>query len=108
MKASGGHYEVTVDGKPRTYRNAKAAAIVAAKYLKRHNPKVEVAVRDLDSGETPSSRTHHRGRCLAPSPAYLVSPPCARSCCRRRPPLIAALSCRGHDLRAPNRSAHPA
>jgi hypothetical protein len=25
---------------------------VAAKYLKRHNPNVEVAVRDLDSGET--------------------------------------------------------
>jgi hypothetical protein len=46
------HYEVTVDGKPRTYRNVKAAAIVAAEYLKRHNPNVEVAVRDLDSGET--------------------------------------------------------
>jgi hypothetical protein len=44
MKSGGGHYEVTVDGKPRTYRNAKAAAIVAAEYLKRHNPNVEVAV----------------------------------------------------------------
>jgi hypothetical protein len=52
MKTAGGHYEVTVDGTPRTYRNAKAAAIVAAEYLKRHNPNVEVAVRDLDSGET--------------------------------------------------------
>jgi hypothetical protein len=52
MKTTGGHYEVTVDGKLRRYRDAKAAAIVAAEYLKRHNPNAEVAVRDLDSGET--------------------------------------------------------
>jgi hypothetical protein len=52
MKTFGAHYEVTVDGKPRTYRNAKEAAIVAAEYLKRHNPNVEVAVRDLDSSDT--------------------------------------------------------
>jgi hypothetical protein len=52
MKTTGGHYEVTVDGKSRTYRNANAAAIETAEYLKRHNPNVEVGVRDLDSGET--------------------------------------------------------
>jgi hypothetical protein len=45
-------YEISVDGKPRSYRDDKAIALEAAAYLKMRNPNSGVTVRDLASGET--------------------------------------------------------
>jgi hypothetical protein len=39
-------------GKPRSYRDVKAVAIQSAQDLKSRNPNIEVAVRDLENGET--------------------------------------------------------
>jgi electron transfer flavoprotein alpha/beta subunit len=50
-KASGAQFEISVDGKPRSYRDRKAVAIEAAEHLKRKHPNSEVVVRDLASGE---------------------------------------------------------
>jgi hypothetical protein len=44
-------YEISVDGKPRSYRDDKTIAIEAAAYLKMRNPHSGVTVRDLASGE---------------------------------------------------------
>jgi hypothetical protein len=50
-KAPGAQFEITVDGKPRSYRDRKAVAIEAAEYLKRKHPNSEVVVKDLVSGK---------------------------------------------------------
>jgi hypothetical protein len=50
-KAPGAHFEISIDGKPRSYRDRKSVAIEAAEHLKRKHPNSEVAVRDLRSGE---------------------------------------------------------
>ena len=50
-KNTGSRWEVTVDGKPRTYDHSKQLAIEAAQYLKRKNPHADVAVRDLEGIE---------------------------------------------------------
>jgi hypothetical protein len=44
-------WEITVDGKPRSYRVDRQIAIESAQYLKRKNPNVEVTVRDLEGVE---------------------------------------------------------
>jgi hypothetical protein len=44
-------WEITVDGKPRSYRDDRQIAIESAQYLKRKNPNVEVTVRDLEGIE---------------------------------------------------------
>jgi hypothetical protein len=50
--ATGSCFEITVDGKPRGYRDTEAIAGEAARYLKLRNPNVEVVVRDIAGGET--------------------------------------------------------
>ena len=50
-KAPGAQFEISIDGKPRSYRDRKAVAIEAAEYLKWKHPHSEVVVRDLRSGE---------------------------------------------------------
>jgi hypothetical protein len=50
-KNTGARWEITVDGKPRSYRVDKQIAIDSAQYLKRKNPAVEVTVRDLEGIE---------------------------------------------------------
>jgi len=49
---TGARYEIAVDGKPRSYRDAKVTALESAQYLKKSNPNVDVTVRDLERGET--------------------------------------------------------
>jgi hypothetical protein len=50
-KAVGARFEISVDGKPRTYRDRKPVAIEAAEHLKRKHPNSEVVVKDLTSGK---------------------------------------------------------
>jgi hypothetical protein len=45
-------FEITVDGKTRSFRDTKIAAIAGAEFLKTRNPNSEVAVKDLRTGET--------------------------------------------------------
>jgi len=49
-KAPGAQFEISVDGKPRSYRDRKAVAMEAAEYLKWKHPHSEVVVKDLASG----------------------------------------------------------
>jgi hypothetical protein len=50
-KAPGAQFEISVDGKPRSYRARKAVAIEAAERLKRKHPNSDVLVKDLASGK---------------------------------------------------------
>jgi hypothetical protein len=43
----GAKVEIIVDGKPRSMRDLKEAAIEAGKYLKQKQPQSEVSVRNL-------------------------------------------------------------
>ena len=40
-------FEIIVDGKPRSMRDLKEAAIEAGKYLKQKQPQSEVSIRDI-------------------------------------------------------------
>ena len=53
-KALGAQFEISVDGKPRSYRDRKDLAIAAAEYLKCKFPNCDVVVKDLRSGEVTS------------------------------------------------------
>ena len=44
---AGAHYEIIVDGTPRTYRDDPKIALNSAQYLKSKNPKSEVTIRDM-------------------------------------------------------------
>jgi hypothetical protein len=46
-RAPGAQFEISVDGKPRSYRDRKAVAMEAAEYLKSKHPNSEVVVKDL-------------------------------------------------------------
>jgi hypothetical protein len=48
---TGAQFEISVDGKPRSYRDTKATAMEGAEYLKQRHPHSEVTVKDLRSGE---------------------------------------------------------
>ena len=50
-KAPGAQCEISIDGKPRSYRDRKVVAIGAAKYLKGKFPNSDVTVRHLASGK---------------------------------------------------------
>jgi hypothetical protein len=50
-KNTGARWEITVDGKPRTYDHKRELAIEGAQYLKMKNPNVDVTVRDLEGVE---------------------------------------------------------
>jgi endonuclease YncB( thermonuclease family) len=44
---TGAHFEISIDGKPRTYRDTKAMADEAAAVLRRVHPNSDVVVKDL-------------------------------------------------------------
>ena len=46
-KHIGACFEIIVDGKPRSMRDLKEAAIEAGKYLKQKQPQSEISVRDI-------------------------------------------------------------
>jgi hypothetical protein len=50
-KAPGAQFEISIDGKPCSYRDRKGLAIEAAEYLKRKFPNCDVVVKHLPSGE---------------------------------------------------------
>jgi hypothetical protein len=50
-KQNGSRWEITVDGKPRSYDHSKQLAIEGAHYLKLKNPHADVSVRDLEGVE---------------------------------------------------------
>ena len=50
MTPPGAQFEISVDGKPRSYRDMKIPAMDAAEFLKRRNLNSQVAVKDLQSG----------------------------------------------------------
>ena len=47
----GAHFEISVDGKPRSYRDIKAVAIKTAEFLRSKNPNSDIAAKDLRIGE---------------------------------------------------------
>jgi hypothetical protein len=51
-RPQGAHFEISIDGTPRTYRGDKAMAIEAAEQLKRKHPHCAVRVENLQTGET--------------------------------------------------------
>ena len=44
-------FEISIDGVPRTYRDQKELALLAAQILKSKNPHSAVRLKDLESGE---------------------------------------------------------
>jgi hypothetical protein len=44
---TGAHFEISIDGKPRTYRDTREMADQAAAVLRRQYPNSDVVVRDL-------------------------------------------------------------
>ena len=48
---TGAQFEVSIDGVPRTYRDRKDLALLAAQILKSRNPTSAVKVKDLKTGE---------------------------------------------------------
>ena len=44
-------FEISVDGVPRTYRDQKDLAFLAAQILKSRNPNSAVKMKDLKTGE---------------------------------------------------------
>ena len=51
MTPPGAQFEISVDGKPRSYHDIKDIAIEPAEFLKAKNPNSNIAVKDLRSGE---------------------------------------------------------
>jgi hypothetical protein len=49
--APGAQFEISIDGKPCSYRDRKDIAIAATEFLKRKFPHSEVVVKHLPSGE---------------------------------------------------------
>ena len=52
---TGAQFEVSIDGVPRTYRDRKDLALLAARFLKSRNPNSVIRLKDLKSG-----RDRHR------------------------------------------------
>ena len=50
-KTQGAHFEISIDGKPRSHRERREVAIEAAEFLKRKFPNCDIVVKDLQSGE---------------------------------------------------------
>ena len=44
-------FEISIDGVPRTYRDRKDLALLAAQILKSRNPNSVVSLKDLQTGE---------------------------------------------------------
>ena len=64
MRAARAQFEISIDGKPCSYRDRKDIAVAAAEHLKRKFPHCEVVVNHLASGEVtvaankPDDHTH--------------------------------------------------
>jgi predicted nucleic acid-binding protein len=52
MNDDGAHFEISIDGVPRTHRDVLEIAIEAAKLHKERQPTEEIIVRDLRDGWT--------------------------------------------------------
>ena len=48
---TGAQFEISIDGVPRTYRDQKELALLAAQILKSRNPHSAVKVKDVKTGE---------------------------------------------------------
>ena len=48
---TGAQFEISIDGVPRTYRDQKDIALLAAQILKSRNPNSVVKLKDLKTGE---------------------------------------------------------
>jgi hypothetical protein len=48
---TGAQFEISIDGVPRTYRDQKELALLAAQILKFKNPRSAVRLKDLKTGE---------------------------------------------------------
>jgi hypothetical protein len=48
---TGAQFEISIDGVPRTYRDRKDIALLAAQTLKSRNPNSVVKLKDLKTGE---------------------------------------------------------
>ena len=57
---TGAQFEISIDGVPRTYRDQKELALLAAQILKSRNPNSVVKLKDLKTGERSSSRSRRR------------------------------------------------
>jgi hypothetical protein len=49
-EASGGQFEIKVDGVVRTHRDVRETAIEAARFLQQRNPGAKIVVTDLRDG----------------------------------------------------------
>ena len=49
-KTPAARFEISIDGVPRTYRDQKDLALLAAQILKSRNPNSVVRLKDLESG----------------------------------------------------------
>ena len=47
---TGAQLEISIDGVPRTYRDQKDIALLAAQILKSRNPNSVIRLKDLESG----------------------------------------------------------
>ena len=84
MPCEGAHFELTIDGTPRSYRDDPQIALEAARYLKVCNPKSNVALRDIRTNvstpveweadvllnDRPTSESGHRRVGSGPALAY--------------------------------------
>jgi hypothetical protein len=48
---TGAHFEISIDGVPRTYRDRKDLALLTAQVLKSKNPNSVVRLKDLQTGQ---------------------------------------------------------
>jgi len=48
---TGAQFEISIDGVPRTYRDRKDLALLAAQILKSKNPNSVIKLKDLQTGE---------------------------------------------------------
>jgi hypothetical protein len=60
-KHTGSRWEITVDGKPRSYDHSKQLAIQGAQFLKLRNPHADVTVRDLEGIEAAKPYPNRQG-----------------------------------------------
>ena len=64
---TGAQFEISIDGVPRTYRDQKDIALLAAQTLKSRNSNSVVKLKDLKTGKRSSSRSR---RCITECSPY--------------------------------------
>jgi hypothetical protein len=70
---TGAQFEIRIDGTPRSYRDRRDFAVVAATFLKRQNPHSTVEVKDLKSSGVTRRRLQARLMPLKLRPTSLGS-----------------------------------